>query len=57
MKPAALRSESKESILVRFHYLNLSLELDMLKNLPSDYQFSTFETVLGLYVRVRHLTA
>lgn len=28
------------------------LELEMLKNLSSDYRFQTFETVLGLYIRV-----
>lgn len=32
--------------------LSSIIELEMLKNLPVDYQFSTFETVLGLYVRV-----
>ena len=33
-------------------FLTTKIELDMLKNLPKEYQFSTFETILGLYVRV-----
>lgn len=34
--------------------MSLLLELDMLKNLPEDYKYSTFEAVLGLYIRVFH---
>lgn len=33
-------------------HVYMAIELEMLKNLSNDYKFNTFETVLGLYIRV-----
>jgi len=42
-------SNNASSAEIRIKRINI--ELEMLKNLNQDYQFNTFETVLGLYIR------
>jgi hypothetical protein len=49
-----LRLGKRESLLVKISNIhNLSIELETLKNLPEEYKYSTFETPIGLYIRVK----
>ena len=52
MIKAAQRSDSKESTSVPTLLYLFRLELDMLKNMPPEYKYASFETSLGLYIRV-----